>query len=103
MEQRLLRQQAAAAQLLTPLLYQALTPVAEAMARLDQHQQAVLRLVEQQSRRQETLPMAEQRHKEQTELLLEILQTLQPPAEEQIHSLLAGPPPPPTSLPSSAS
>jgi hypothetical protein len=93
---RLLRRQEEMRLLLTPLLYQALTPVAEAMARLDSRQQ------ETRQRQQELLLMVEARHRETQELLLEILSSLQPTAQEQIVPLL-GPPPLPTSSPSSAS
>lgn len=95
-ERRLHRRQEKAALLLTPLLYQALTPVAEAMVRLDSRQQETQRYLERQVQalRLEQL--------EQTELLREILSSLQPTAEEQIGQLL-GQPLPPISSPSSAS
>jgi hypothetical protein len=93
---RLLRRQEKAALLLTPLLYQALTPVAEAMARLDARQQETRQLV------QALVEMPRQPEPQTQELLLEILSSLQPTAQEQIVPLL-GPPPLPTSSPSSAS
>lgn len=95
--ERLLRQQEAARQLLTPLLLEALTPVAQAMSRLSDRQQETQQWLERLTA-QQTPAQAELR-----DLLMEVLQTLQPPAEQQIHSLLSGPPPLPSSSPSSAS
>ena len=82
----------------------ALVPMAEAMARLDQRQVQLLRLLEETSLLvAETRSLPPQTAPETRELLLEILNSLQPPPEQEIISLLSGPPRPPTSPPSSAS
>ena len=82
-------------ELLTPLLYQALTPVAEAMARLDSRQQETRQVL------QALVEMPRQQDPETKELLLEILNSLQPPAEQEIVQLV-GRRTPPRSSPSSA-
>lgn len=88
-ETRLRRRQEKAARLLRPLLLEALVPVAQAMERLE-------------LRQQETRHLVEQLQQEQTELLLEVLQALTPPAHREIARQI-GLPPPLTSSPSSAS
>ena len=97
MEQRLARQQEAARQLLTPLLLEALTPVAEAMRRLELRQRETQQWLERGTAQQ--VP----HQQEVKELLLEVLSSLQPPAEQQLASLLSGPVPLPSSPPSSES
>lgn len=117
-EQRLLRQQAAARQLLEPVLVEALqalaVPMAEAMARLSDRQLETQRWLERLAATQ--VPLARwqeqvaakvsldlQGLQELKDLQLEILQALQPPAEQQLASLLSGPAPLPSSPPSSES
>ena len=73
------------------------------MQRLELRQQEILQLLE----RREVQPMVtpvqvELQHRELRELLLEVLQTTQPPPEQEI-ARLAGLPQLPTSAPSSAS
>lgn len=76
---RILRQQVKARLTLEPLLLEALTPVAEAMRRLDQRQQETRQLL------QTMLAEHQQRESQETrELLLEILNSLQPPPELEI-------------------
>jgi hypothetical protein len=88
------RRQAKLQLLLRPLLLEALTPVAQAMQRLDSRQQELACLVVQ-------LPAEMQgRHLETQELLLEVLQSLQPPPQQEIARRL-GLPAPPISSPSS--
>ena len=102
-EKRLARQRAKMERLLRPLLLEALTPVAQAMSRLEQRQQEaltpVLRLEQQHQAkvRLEQAQLAETR-----ELLVEILQSLQPPAE-QVIAQQVGLSAPPTWGPSSES
>lgn len=95
-ERRLAKRRAELELLLTPLLFRALTPAADAMKRLDQRQVQTQRLLEEVAIRQVNL------HSETKELLLEILNSLQPPPSQEI-SRLVGLPTPPTSHPSSAS
>ena len=90
---------------LRPLLLEALTPVAEAMARLEARQQESQLLVLRSLERLEhpRLPTQEQQMlMEQKELLLEVLNSLQPPPEREIAQQL-GLPLPPTSPRSSVS
>ena len=81
------RQQKRARKVLHPLLLEALTPVALAMQRLEDRQTETRALVEQLALR----PTQEQ---ETQELLLEILNSLQPPPELEIARALGLPRPP---------
>jgi hypothetical protein len=84
-ERRLARRQAKAELLLRPLLLQALTPVAEAMARLEQaHQQQHLQVL------RTLAPLLEQQP-ETRELLLEVLQATQPRPETELAQRLGLP------------
>lgn len=84
--------------LLRPLLLEALTPVAQAMTRLEQRQQEtqalVLRLEQQ---HQAKVRLEQVQLLETRELLKEILQSLQPPPELVIAQQLGLPTPPPSS------
>lgn len=74
---------------LRPLLLEALVPVAQAMARLEERQQETRALVEHlASRSQETAP-------ETRELLLEVLNSLQPPPVQELSQRLGLPTPSP--------
>lgn len=92
---RLQRKQEKLRLLLTPLLLEALTPVAQAMQRLEERQLETRLLLQQQL----ASPATPQ---ETRELLLEVLSSLQPPAELVISQQL-GLPLPPRSYPSSVS
>lgn len=82
---RLVKQQERMDLLVRPLLMEALTPVAQAMQRLDHQQQQTRALLEQLVLREPaTAP-------ETKELLLEVLQTLQPPPEVEIAQRLGLP------------
>ena len=92
---------------LVPLLQQHLEALAHpmllAMGRLDDRQRETRGLVEQLVLLPQEQPVtAELRHRELTALLMEVLQALQPPPEQEIAQQL-GLPVPPTSRPSSAS
>lgn len=102
-QKALARRRAELAEVLNPLLMAALVPMAEAMSRLDQRQQEtqglVLRLEQQHQAkvRLEQVQLVETR-----ELLTEVLNSLQPTAEEQLVPQLA-PSMRPRSSPSSVS
>lgn len=93
---RLHRQQEAARQLLTPLLLEALTPMAAAMERLSDRQQETHRLM------MALAELAPAPEPQTLELLVEILQTLQPEPEQVIKEAL-GLSTQPSSSPSSVS
>ena len=98
-ERRAARRRERLQEALTPLLMEALRPMAEAMARLDSSQRELARML---------APLAEPRVlqipelDELRELQLETLQMLQPPAETVV-AQLTGLRAPPTSPRSSAS
>ena len=82
---QLVKQQERMDLLVRPLLMEALTPVAEAMQRLDLQQQQTRALLEQLVLKEQATPP------ETKELLLEVLQTLQPPPEVEIAQRLGLP------------
>lgn len=101
MRSRLKRLQEARARRRQERLLAAMEPVREAVLRLAQEQQRLRELMEQLVLRPERPTLspvqAEMQHRETQALLLDLLDSLQPKAEEQLTGLLSGrPTPPPT-------